>query len=364
MQQNIYILDRYENYTRHDFELKIKQVASGLDFLLILTENGTVFYKGVMKSYNNQDASDFTQIVDKNISFISHIACGESFFILVNRDDKVFICGELDNRQYNHLTEISNDFVREKDIKFISCGADIVIFVTKYDELIVSGCLQAFSGDVTFSDGFMKINNLNIKNIKDLQCGFTHTVVLDNNGYVYGSGDNSHGQLGKLEKDVEILSNLTKLNIPFKIKKMAVNIESTLLLNYFNELYGSGTDIYVNNVEVKEFTKFILSENIIIKNLFRSGYSSFNVILTDDGLYAYTSSNKIFTKLETIETIDCTNWEYNTVNINNSFGWEGVNIFQTNYKINRKQKKERIYNIYKQLLDIHNTFFDVEFLYQ
>ncbi|KAL9644986.1 hypothetical protein ABK040_004479 [Willaertia magna] len=169
-----------------DFHHKIRQVASGIGYCLILTENGEVYFKGKLKGYDSQD---FIKI--ETNSFIAFIASGEFFFLLMDQFNQLYIYGDF-GKTYSKLTE---SVKIEDEIKFISCGADIVVFVTQNNELIIGGCVQAFDGFAETLNDFIKIDKLPTKQIKDLQCGYYHTIILDDNGNVFGSGENTRGQL-------------------------------------------------------------------------------------------------------------------------------------------------------------------------
>lgn len=59
-------------------------------------------------------------------------------------------------------------------------------------------------------------------NVKDISCGEHHSVVLDKTGNVYGFGCNQYGQIGILNKDTDNIIDIATLNPFFKYK----NIES------------------------------------------------------------------------------------------------------------------------------------------
>ncbi|KAL9657529.1 hypothetical protein ABK040_000957 [Willaertia magna] len=270
----------------NNLSFKIKQISSSTESVLMLTTDFQVFLKGEIGEYNY---NDFTKLPFKNIKYI---ASGELFNLLIDDLNNVFICGELENTKYNSFTKF--DKIKD-DIKFIVSGADVVI-VTKTNKLIICGLLQPFNGtEFTKVDGLSILENTpkNIE-IKDLQIGYYHSVLLDNLGNVYGSGENKNGQLGNTDETT--LKEYTKLNIPFKVKKIATYTEGTLLLSYNNELYGSGLN---HNHQLgmtgsfKDFTKIILNENLIIKKLYHSE-QNYNIILTNDGFYG--CGNKKFGK--------------------------------------------------------------------
>ncbi|KAL9656359.1 hypothetical protein ABK040_005125 [Willaertia magna] len=381
MSQQITFVDtnNIDNLTSCDFQHLIKQVACGIDFILLLTDNGHVYFKGELKELKYLD--NFTKI-ESILSIIKYIASGEDFIILIDQFNKIFVYGEFGKENYKKFTEIGK-IVNNDEIKFISCGADIVIVVTQKNELIIGGCLQAFNGQENIeltntTDGFIKIDNVcQIKSeIKDLQCGYYHTIVLDYNGNIYGSGENMNGQLGlgKSNEDT-VLSTLTRLNVPFKVKKIATTPEGTLLLNYHNELYGSGentaTQLGISDtLNIYEFTKIVIDNicvdnndynicvdnnngPLIIKKLFQSAWSLTVILTENDGFY-FTGQNTFegFRKLKEIK--DYKNWKYNYALLGIKESNDFVYLFQTNYKINEKQKRKNKL-LFKKLLNPQNN---------
>ena len=49
----------------------------------------------------------------------------------------------------------------------------------------------------------MKVTALEKKVISDLKCGEAHSLVLTENGHVYGIGANSCGQLGQYYREIK-----------------------------------------------------------------------------------------------------------------------------------------------------------------
>ncbi|KAL9655235.1 hypothetical protein ABK040_009010 [Willaertia magna] len=374
-----------ENYTKFliDFQYKIKQVAIGRGYILILNDKGQVFFKGKLSDLEYLD-NYFTKLEIISSKFIKFIASGENFILLIDQFNKIFIYGIFGSENYKKLTEIGM-IENNDEIKFISCGVDIAVIVTqKKNELIIGGNLYAFNGkedngfgDTNTLDYFIKIDNLPIKSeIKDLQCGYYHTIVLDYNGNIYGSGKNTKGQLGlgKSNKG-KVLSTLTQLNVPFKVKKIATTPEGTLLLNNHNELYGSGENYafqlgFSSKQNVLQFKKIVIdnvcvdnniTKPLIIKKLFNT-FKHLTVILTEnDGFYLTGQHVKGgFRKLKDIN--DCKDWKYNYAFLNVENNNDVVYLFQTSYKINEnEQKRKDLFEKLKASTKNNNLLSDIVF---
>ncbi|KAL9655226.1 hypothetical protein ABK040_009001 [Willaertia magna] len=349
-----------------NFQYKIKQVASGNGYILILTYNGHLYFKGELQDLNYPNY--FVKIDNKieNVpSTIKFIASSENFILLIDHFHKIFIYGDFGTKIYDKFTEIGM-IEKNDEIKFISSGSEIVIIVTQNNKLIVVGFLQPFNGTEKY--GFIKMGKLPFQeDIKDLQCGYYHTIVLDYNGNIYGSGDNTGGQLGLSKVNIAVLKNLTQLNVPFKVKKIATAPEGTLLLNYHNELYGSGENSAFqlglsSRTTIYEFTKIILSnvcnENndlgrpVIIKKLFKTERYITIILTENDGFYF--TGLLIYNGFRKLKEINgCEDWKYNYAVQNLDRLNNNIYVFQTNYKINKKQKRKVTY--FKQLLSARNN---------
>ncbi|KAL9651524.1 hypothetical protein ABK040_001470 [Willaertia magna] len=346
MKQHIsHLIDK--KFIELNLPFKIKQISSTIDSILILTTDFEIYLKGKIGNYN---FSNFTKI--ENFKNIKHIACGEQFILLFDEFNNVFICGELSITKFNYFTKF--DTIKNDEINFISCGADVAI-ITKNNKLLVCGLLEPFNGkDFTKEDGFTIFENLkNFTNIKDFQIGYYHSVLLNNFGDIYGSGKNECGQLGNTGKDI-VIKEYTKLNVPFKVKKIAVYTMGTLLLNFNNEVFKSGENVPVGKSKICAFTKIILNESLIVKKLYHSGYTT-NIILTNDGFYIndWVESDE---KCDVFRKLDY------EVKLSKMFckpliGYDKLFMIESEEIVNAKKLKvKKIYlKMYKQLLELKNT---------
>lgn len=72
-----------------------------------------------------------------------------------------------------------------------------------------------------------------------VDCGPNFTVVVTNHGQVFGSGDNTHRQLG--QKDVQMVTAFTMIeNFRCDIAKVACGVAHTLFLSENNIVYACG----------------------------------------------------------------------------------------------------------------------------
>ncbi|KAL9649594.1 hypothetical protein ABK040_003271 [Willaertia magna] len=243
-----------------EFKPKIKLICSPTfganKFLCFITEIGDVYLKGELGKYNFKE---FTKI--ENISNIKFAGCGEDFILLIDNENNFFGCGtdygqsglHKYNSNFYKILEFKKFNVDIKDkIKFIRCSTEIVIIVTMENKILCVGNLETLFGEYEHIDEFKYLEN-NLQEIKDLQCGDYHSIILDYNGNVYGAGSNRDGQLGFEDFTIK-LNTFQKLNVDFKVKKIMTAPDVTFLLNYFNEIYSCGHDFL-------HFGKKPISEN-------------------------------------------------------------------------------------------------------
>ena len=221
---------------------------------LILKNDGTLWSCG-----NNQygqlglgdttNRSTFTQITTNsdNVKSVYH---GQYHTIILKNDDTLWSCG---NNQYGQLglgdttnrTTFTKITTNINDIKEIYCG-DYHTFILKNDGTLWSTGYNEYGqlglGDATNRTTFTQITT-NTDNIKSVYCGRKHTIILKNDGTLWGCGYNGEGSLG--------LGDTTNRNIFTQITTNTDNIKEvycgwchTLILKNDGTLWGCGYNEY------------------------------------------------------------------------------------------------------------------------
>ncbi|KAL9658720.1 hypothetical protein ABK040_005875 [Willaertia magna] len=355
MTQNLYSVEK-GNFIKLNFNHKIKEIVAKKDNILILTTNGDVYHKGILSDYINQ--TEFTNLTTK----IKKIGFGDTFAILLNELNEILICGSINLQLFKTFTKIYT----LNNIKFITCGADIAILITTNNEIFIFGCYEALTGvfdfveDIYFKKFDILKDNFIGNNIKDLQCAYNYSILLDDLGNVYGGGKSEIFGFNSLQKEFK------KLNLNFKVKQIAVYYGGILLLNYNNELFGCGDNsrnqlLLDSKYVIKEFTKLKINENLIIKKIFKSDYKS-NIILTNNGFYVIGEHNcflqKKYTKFTKLQgnNFYC---KYKTAIMMS----KQLLIIESDYKINdNSDKSKKIYKkLYLQQCCNSNLYLDITF---
>ncbi|KAL9651961.1 hypothetical protein ABK040_000304 [Willaertia magna] len=332
------------------FNENIKFIKQGLHFILFITiTNKIIIYRP--HCIKKQQITFCNYPSNKNILFIE--SC-PSYIILVNEENEFYINRDAQFYLRNDsLTfEKLNDLKIKDNIKFIRASEDVFVIVTK-NNLIYNYGTKPFVNYNNNQPSELKlytIPNENNLQIKDLQCGNCHIILLNKNGELYGLGDNQYGQLGL--DDIEKVYYFTKINLDFKVKKIICNNDNTLLINEFNELYVCG--INFNNQLglcekiIKTFTNIVIYDNyfrlVKVENCFKTLFNFSLISDVNNDFYICGKKENIpfdcnnllsntFTKINNIQTKD-KKYIYPITLLNECF------IVKCNYLINLEECEE------------------------
>jgi len=187
---------------------------------IVLTDNNIIWgvgsnFSGELGLGNNTRRYNTLQIMDLSgigSAYPIYVSTGLEYTIILLNDGTVWGTGRNNNGQlglndasnnnYNTLQEmyfISSD----RAGKFIECGLSYSIVVM--DDGTIWGTGKDDKGQLGLNDASgntyitlqeMFLGGTNNKTIKEVSCGAYHTMVLMTDGSIYGCGDNFYGQLG------------------------------------------------------------------------------------------------------------------------------------------------------------------------
>ena len=121
--------------------------------------------------------------------------------LILKNDDTLWGCGYNTNGQLG-LGDTTNRYtftqVTTNNIKSVFCGSYYTLILKNDDTLW--GCGDNGSGKLGLGDGndrytFTQVTT-NTNDIKSVYCGYEHTLILKNDGTLWGTGRNNVGQLG------------------------------------------------------------------------------------------------------------------------------------------------------------------------
>ena len=174
---------------------------------LILKNDGTLLSCGRNDLYqlglgDTTDRTTFTQVTT-NADNIKSVYCGFYHTFILENDSTLWSCG---GNSYGQLglgdttdrTTFTQIAANVNNIKEIYFGIDYTIILKNDGTLWGCGGNsygQLGLGDTTNRNIFTKITT-NVDNIKSVCCGYNHTLILKNDGTLWGCGHNGYGQLG------------------------------------------------------------------------------------------------------------------------------------------------------------------------
>jgi len=203
---------------------------------------------------------------------------GTDFSVFLSEDGKVWSVGKglsgqlgLNKTSPNQpLTPIDTSVFDGKVVN-IACGGQFTLFQTDRNTLYSCGMNKYGElGRETQgpNDGTPARVNLELKEkIVDMQCGYSHTILLTESGTVYGFGSDREHQIGTGEQTSVYEPRVINVN-----SERVFSIECGLYLTYFithNEVYYSGKLGVHNPTDCETITKSHITEQIPFENIQR-----------------------------------------------------------------------------------------------
>ena len=185
----------------------IKEIYCGGFHTFMLKNDGTLWSTGV-NSNGQLGLGDtnyrytFTQVTT-NTNDIKEIYCGGGHTFILKNDGTLWGTGynkygQLGLGDTNYRYTFTQVTTNADDIKEIYCG-EVYTFILKNDGTLW-GTGYNLNGQLGLGDGgnrstFTQVTT-NADDIKEIYCGGFHTIMLKNDGTLWGTGLNSFGSLG------------------------------------------------------------------------------------------------------------------------------------------------------------------------
>ena len=267
----------------------IKSIYCGDCHAFIIKNDGTLW--GCGANGNSQlglgdtnRRTIFTKVTDN----VKMAYCGYEHTIILKNDNTLWGAG---HNQYGQLglgdTSHRYTFAKITDnVKMAYCGCDYTV-VLKNDGTLwgcgYNGYGQLGLGDARDRTTLTKIT-ININDINSIYCGYNHTVILQNNGTLWGCGRNNYGQLG-LEDTNNRYTFTTISTNPGDIQSVHCGEEHTIVLKNDGTLWGCGHNNYgqlgLGDASYSTiFTKLFANANDI-KSIYCG--SEYTIVLKNDG---------------------------------------------------------------------------------
>ena len=268
----------------------VKSVYTGYEHTIILKNDSTLWGCGLNGGQlglgDTSDRYTFTQIT-ANTDNVKSVYCGGNYTFILKNDSTLWGCG---NNGYGQLglgdTTARTIFTKIiNDVKSVDCGRGHTIILKNDGTLWGCGRNsygQLGLGDMTNRHTFIQITT-NTDNIKSFYCGDNYELILKNDGTLWGCGRNANGQLGLGDKSdrttfVQITTNTND------IKSICCGECHTLILKNNGTLWGTGyNDGKLGLGDTTDKTAFIIIG--INTNDIKSVYCGYGytLILKNDG---------------------------------------------------------------------------------
>lgn len=221
----------------------INQIATSGFHIICLQNNGDVNVLGKNDSGqlglgkdNNTDQRSITKL---NISNVSKVFCRNSYSFFLKKDNTVWACGNNAMNQLGLDETRENDFLTPmqvpiEDVEDIILGDYTTLFLKK--DKTVWGCGNYFP---SLTSIFTK---LKINQVIQVVAGNNHFILLKENGTVETFGENEYGQLGL--GNCVAQDNLIQITALAKEKIIAIYAggSHSLFLNDQGILFGCGNN--------------------------------------------------------------------------------------------------------------------------
>lgn len=340
----------------------VKQVCSGKNHIVLLKTNGTVW--GCGSNSSGQLGKGAIPSIEKKFATlfmdnVSMIACGLEYTMLVKSDGTLYASGD---NYYGQLglgdTKVRRQFTKVDidNVKYVACGEDHTIII-KNDNTVFAcgnnsfGQLGLGSGSNTTYNTFTK---LDISDVAKVSLGFSHSLILTNQGEVYSFGRNHNGELGLGHNNN--MPSPTKVDID-NVENIECGSYLSILVKSNKSVWGTGYNYYGslgngNYSNINTFTRIMTSVNSEdIVEIYCGLYHT--IIVMNDGTVFSTGRNNYgqlglgdSTGRNTFTQIDAED----IVSAGNNWNYDGGGTSSMSYLVKSHNKYHTIEN--SQLVEI------------
>lgn len=231
------------------FLKEIVEVSCGRKFSLCLDVSGFVWSFG--DNYFGQlglgdDQRRKTPVLIEGIDNIISISCGGTHSFCISSSSDIFGFGKNEEGQLGLGDEL-NRSIPEKisripgTVVSIAAGDYHSVFLSQEGEVFVCGS-DCGTGNLGLGEGIHEkqvriVQIQNIQSIISISCGAQHTLLLSKEGYVFGFGINSQGQIDKDAVSKYVPSKLENIDL---IKKLSCGLTFSLLIDENNRIIMLG----------------------------------------------------------------------------------------------------------------------------
>ena len=223
-----------------------KQVAGGQNFTFALKTDGTLLSCGNntygqlgINSTTTSNYSTFQTV--PGITGIKQISCGYNHTIALKTDGTLLACGNNGGGQLGINSATTSKYSTFQivpaitSIKQISCGQNHTIALKTDGTLLAcgnngSGQLGINSTTTSKYSTFQTVPS--VTGVKQVACGYSHTIALKTDGTLLSCGYNGYGQLGINSTTTSNYSTFQTVPSVTGVKQVACGYSQTMVLQY------------------------------------------------------------------------------------------------------------------------------------
>jgi alpha-tubulin suppressor-like RCC1 family protein len=181
---------------------KIIQIASGYDFVFLLTSDNKTYSCGSNANralgINNDNTTFLSTFTEISVN-VKQVACGDNHAMILKTSGEICTCG---SNSYSPLglgktsgyVNIFTSVPNVTSVEYIACGGKTSFFIKSDGSLWSCGNNRKGQLGLPISEyptevnTFTQVQNPNLTNIKELICGENTTFVIREDGKMFASG--------------------------------------------------------------------------------------------------------------------------------------------------------------------------------
>ena len=254
------VYDRAENKKQTEptkitrkIPLKVKEISAACDSSSAIDEQGRIWmwgynYKGRLGVGTDSNILS-PQFIETETRF-KEINLGENISMAQDEENNLWAWGRNNNGQLGDGTtnDITTPTKTNYGINFskISIGNNSNIALDENKNIWTWGNNNNYQlGDSIKNEKLVptKVETVKNVNFKDVSAGgFNFNIAIDEDGYLWGTGSNSFGQLGNGGNST--VTKFTKISTQTKFKKIVAGFTHTLAIDEENNLWSWGKNAY------------------------------------------------------------------------------------------------------------------------
>ena len=223
----------------------VKDVVAASSHALVVKNDGSLWVCGRtfgLPGANSYESIyyEYTQITENINNDVKEISCGNEFSYILKNDGSLWACGNNDKGQCDGNSRFAKVL---EDVKCVSCGCQHVV-VVKNDGSVWSrgynGNGQLGLNDNTDRTTFTQVTT-NINNdVKEVICGWYQTLIIKNDGSLWACGRNNNGQLGLGDTTDRTTFTKVTANINNDVKQVSCGYYHTVILKNDGRIWTCG----------------------------------------------------------------------------------------------------------------------------